>query len=46
MGVSQLDHHREVWGCELKEKRGDHSSAYQSIITEALGTARSPQRML
>lgn len=39
VGMSQLDHHREVRGCELEETRGNHSLASQSISTKALGGA-------
>lgn len=39
VGMSQLDHHGEVRGCELEETRGNHSLPSQSISTKALGAA-------
>lgn len=38
MSVSQLDHHREVRGCELKDTRGNHLLAIsEHCHREALG---------
>lgn len=44
VGMSQLDHHREVRGCELKKTRGNASLLSQRISAKALGPACSVER--
>ena len=41
VGMSQLNHHGEVRGCELKETRENHSLASQSITADTLVTSAS-----
>ena len=38
VGMSQLNHHGEVRGCELQETRENHSLASQSITANTLVT--------
>lgn len=42
MGMSQLDHHREVRGCELEETRG---KSFVSILECPTKTAPSAERV-
>lgn len=39
VGMSQLNHHGEVRGCELKETRENHLLASQSITADTLVTS-------